>query len=85
MERTIMALGTATTRFEDRYEAIKLPQLYVVIVRQLLGGVRRCIVIEARKVEGAHHMAVVIQQVRAIVRHREVPCGKLPYAPAEKA
>jgi hypothetical protein len=59
--------------FEDRYPAIKLPQLDIVSVNQLLGA-RSCrLLVGTIKIGRAYNVATVIQKVNSKVQHPHGP------------
>jgi hypothetical protein len=59
--------------FEDRYPAIKLPQLDIVSVNQLLGAIFCDLLVGTIKIGRAYNVATFIQKVNSIVQHRHSP------------
>jgi hypothetical protein len=55
--------------FEDRYPAIKLPQLDIVSVNQLLGAIFCRLLVGTIKIGRAYSVATFIQKVNSIAQH----------------
>jgi hypothetical protein len=64
--------------FEDRYPAIKLPQLDIVSVNQLLGALFCRLLVGTIKIGRAYNVATVIQKVNSIVQHPRGPQAGKP-------
>jgi len=63
-------------RFEDRYPAIKLPQLDVVGVNQLLSTFFCRLFVGTIKIGRAYDVAVFVQKISPVVQHPHVPKRK---------
>jgi len=63
-------------RFKDRYPAIKLPELDVVGVNQLLSAFFCCLLVGAVKIGRAYNAATFIQKVSPVVQHPQSPARK---------
>jgi hypothetical protein len=59
--------------FEDRYPAIKLPQLDIVSVNQFLGALFCRLLVGTIKIGRAYNVATFIQKVSSIVQHPHGP------------
>jgi hypothetical protein len=59
--------------FEDRYPAIKLPQLDIVSVDQLPGAIFCRLLVGTIKIGRAYSVATFIQKVNSIVQHSHGP------------
>jgi hypothetical protein len=59
--------------FEDRYPAIKLPQLDIVSVNQVLGALFCRLLAGTIKIGRAYNVVTFIQKVNSIVQHPHGP------------
>jgi hypothetical protein len=59
--------------FEDRYPAVKLPQLDIVSVGQLLGALFCRLLVDTIKIGRAYNVATFVQKVSSIVPHPQGP------------
>jgi hypothetical protein len=64
--------------FEDRYPAIKLPQLDIVSVDQLPGAIFCRLLVGTIKIGRAYSVTTFIQKVNSIVRHSHHPQAGKP-------